>query len=168
MTKPAVAYLGLGSNMGDREQHLRDALRALEGIPDTHVLRTSSIYGSAPWGPVEQPDYLNMVAEVTTTIEAEELLGRLKEIEKALGREDGVRWGPRPIDIDIVLYGDRHMVTERLQVPHPRMWERAFVLKPLSELRPDLHDPSGKPIIEALRDKSIANQGVWAYSPQQR
>ncbi|MFL5731995.1 MAG: 2-amino-4-hydroxy-6-hydroxymethyldihydropteridine diphosphokinase [Chloroflexia bacterium] len=156
-------YLGLGSNMRDRWGHLRAGVEAVGRLAGTRVVRESPVYESEPWGPVDQPNYLNMVVEVATELEPEELLGLCKEIEKVEGRVPGVRWGQRPLDIDILLYGDRRIETGTLTVPHPRMWERAFVLRPLADIAPDLRGPGGKAIIGMLEDERIRLQGVWPY-----
>lgn len=158
-----LAYLGLGSNMGDREAQIEAALKAIGVLPSTRVLRASPLYESAPWGPVEQPNYLNMVVEVETGLDPRALLEGCKEIERKQGRLDGERWGPRPIDIDILLYGDETLKFSGLKVPHPRMWARRFVLLPLADLRPDLAAPDGRPIEEILGDVHIAEQGVWRH-----
>src|SRR5437763_6538942 len=129
-----IAYLGLGSNLGDRGARLKAGVEAVDRLESTRVVRQSPVYESEPWGPVEQPDYLNMVVEISTELSAEELLRLSKEIEKAQGRVPTERWGPRSLDIDILLYGDRHIRSEALTVPHPRMWERAFVLRPLADI----------------------------------
>src|SRR5438067_9389317 len=161
-----TAYLGLGSNMGDREAHLEAGVEAIGRLHGTRVLRRSPLYESEPWGPVEQPNYLNMVVEVATALPPEELLHLCKEIEKEQGRVPGERWGPRPLDIDILLYDDRHIHTESLTVPHPRMWERAFVLLPLADLAPALRGPDGRSIMELLEQESMKSQGVWPYRGQ--
>jgi 2-amino-4-hydroxy-6-hydroxymethyldihydropteridine diphosphokinase len=163
MSDEITVFLGLGSNMDNPEAQIEAALAAIDRLPTTHLLRRSPIYGSKPWGPVEQADYLNMVAEISTQLEPLALLKRLKRIEKEQGRVLGEKWGPRPIDIDILLYGDRHIEAEGLTVPHPRMWERAFVLRPLADLAPDLERTEGVPINELLNRESIAKQGVWLY-----
>lgn len=158
-----IAYLGLGSNMGDRKTQLRHAVAAIEVFPSTTVLRISPTYRSDPWGPIEQGDFLNLVVEIRTTLSPDDLLAACKDTEKRLGRVESVRWGPRSLDIDILLYDDLSVETSTLQVPHARMWERAFVLKPLADLRPDLRDPAGRPIIDVLESPEIDSQGVWPY-----
>src|SRR5215210_7035950 len=109
MPGETVAYLGLGSNMNDPQAQIEAALSAIDQLPTTRLLRRSPLYGSKAWGPVEQGDYLNMVAEISTQLEPLALLKRLKQIEKEQGRIPRERWGPRPIDIDILLHGDRHI-----------------------------------------------------------
>src|SRR4051812_3430467 len=160
-TTNTVAYLGLGTNMGDRDAQLDEALAALAKVPATPVLRTSPIYESKPWGKTDQADFLNMVVEIETQLEPHTLLRHLKKIESDLGREEeGERWGPRPIDIDLLLYGTRTLLTASLVVPHPRMWDRNFVLRPLADLAPNLVSPTGVPLMQLLQDKEIASQGL--------
>jgi 2-amino-4-hydroxy-6-hydroxymethyldihydropteridine diphosphokinase len=131
------AFLALGSNLGDRRSHLRSALDAL---PD--VVAVSSLYETDPvGGPRGQPPYLNAVVELDTDRTARELLEIARSLEKAAGRVRGERWGPRTLDVDVLLVGDSEIDEEDLVVPHPRMWERRFVLQPLSELAPDLVRP---------------------------
>jgi 2-amino-4-hydroxy-6-hydroxymethyldihydropteridine diphosphokinase len=131
----AHAYLGLGSNQGDRLAHLRSALQHLErrGIV---TVRASRVYETAPVGPVRQPAFLNAVVEVATDLPPVGLLAFAVAVEEAMGRERLIRWGPRTVDIDILLYGDRQVRLPYLQIPHPRMHERRFVLLPLTELDP--------------------------------
>ena len=135
-----IAYLGLGANLGDRERQLRTALERLAAVPGVRVLRCSSLRTSAFVGDgPAQPDYLNGVAEIATTLPAQALLAVAKALERAAGRTEPVlRNHPRPLDIDLVLYGDERIDTKHLVVPHPRMWDRAFVLEPLRELGVDL------------------------------
>jgi 2-amino-4-hydroxy-6-hydroxymethyldihydropteridine diphosphokinase len=131
------AFIGLGSNLGDRLENLRAAVAALRTSDGIDVRRPSSVYDTDPVGP-SQPDFLNAVLEIETTLPAVDLLARLKAIEAELGRERGERWGPRVIDLDLLLYGDQAIETDALNVPHPEMYERAFVLVPLGELAPEL------------------------------
>ncbi len=153
-----VVYLGLGSNLGDRAANLRNALRRL-----SHLARpeeVSSLYETAPVGEEEQPLFYNAVCRIVTALEPEALLCHLKEIELAIGRRPGPRWGPRIVDLDILLYGDRVLEQEDLVIPHPRLAERAFVLMPLAELAPDLvHPVLGRPmreLLSALGDAALA------------
>ena len=163
-----VVYLGLGSNLDDPESQLKAALAAIGRLPGTEVLRTSRTYVSQPWGKLDQPDYLNMVAEIRTTLTPNMLLRHCKHIEHEQGRVESERWGPRQVDLDILLFGRRTIRTASLLVPHPRMWERAFVLRPLAELRPDLRSPGGLPITEVLQRPDIASQGIWPYEPARK
>ncbi|WP_308366209.1 MULTISPECIES: 2-amino-4-hydroxy-6-hydroxymethyldihydropteridine diphosphokinase [unclassified Microbulbifer] len=139
-------FIGLGSNLADPQQQLRSALDAIAALPQTALLRCSSFYRSAPIGPGNQPDYINAVAELETQLEPLDLLDGLQAIESAHGRERGIRWGARTLDLDILVFGQQHIDEPRLQVPHPRMAERNFVLLPLAELEPELQLPSGESI----------------------
>ncbi|MDY0106965.1 MAG: 2-amino-4-hydroxy-6-hydroxymethyldihydropteridine diphosphokinase [Giesbergeria sp.] len=147
----ARAWIGLGANLGDREAALRAAVRAIAALPGTQVLRTSSLYRSAPVD-AGGPDYLNAVAEIATTLEPHALLAALQAIEHGAGRERPYRNAPRTLDLDILLYGEQRITTPALTVPHPRMAERAFVLRPLAELAPGRVPP------EALR--AVADQAI--------
>ena len=135
---PVTAYLGIGSNVGDRLATLRSVRDALAAADDVDVEDVSSVYETAPVGGVEQPEYLNMVVRVGTLLRARELLQLGHEIERAHGRDRSaeVRWGPRTLDIDLLLYGDVTIDEPGLIVPHPRLTERAFVLVPLAEVMP--------------------------------
>lgn len=134
--QPTLVYLGLGANLGEREAALRQALKALGQCPGTRVLRVSPLYGSAPVD-AGGPDYLNAVAEVATTLTPEALLQALQAIEQSAGRERPYRNAPRTLDLDILWFGDQVIDTPTLTVPHPRMAERAFVLRPLADLLPE-------------------------------
>jgi 2-amino-4-hydroxy-6-hydroxymethyldihydropteridine diphosphokinase len=136
---PVAVYLGLGTNIGDRRANLRAALAALREEID--VLALSSIYESEPVGYADQPPFWNMVARAATPLAPAELLARLIGIEQRMGRQRSFRNAPRIIDLDILLYGDVVQADPGLQLPHPRMSERAFVLRPLTELAPSLRDP---------------------------
>lgn len=133
-----TAYLSAGSNMGDREAYLREAAARLNGLPGTELDRLSSIYETDPVGYEDQAAFLNMVFRLRTSLGAEELLNACLGIEAEIGRVRTVRWGPRVCDLDILLFNNENMETEKLIVPHPRMHERAFVLVPLLETDPDL------------------------------
>lgn len=145
-----VAYIALGSNLANPAQQLQTACDALvrAAIP---IIKGSSVVRSAAVGPGQQPDYLNAVVAVVTDLPAEGLLEQLQAIEQAQGRERNVRWGPRTLDLDILLYGDQQICSPRLQVPHSAMAQRHFVLYPLAELcAPDFRLPSGKTLAELL------------------
>lgn len=135
----ATAYVGLGSNLEQPERHVRQALRALDAIAGTHLLRHSRLYRTPPWGRGEQPDFINAVAQVATSLPARALLDALLAIEREHGRRrDGTRWGPRTLDLDLLVYDDVRLAEPGLVLPHPRIAERAFVLLPLAELAPEL------------------------------
>ncbi|GAC1370232.1 MAG: 2-amino-4-hydroxy-6-hydroxymethyldihydropteridine diphosphokinase [Actinomycetota bacterium] len=138
------AFVGLGSNLGDRLGYLRSAVAALEAHGLAPVA-LSSLYESDPVGP-PQPDYLNAVAEVSTPLPARELLETLRAIEVELGRQHTERWGPREIDLDLLLFGEEEIEEPGFRVPHPELTKRSFVLVPLLEIAPDLDLPSGEPV----------------------
>lgn len=141
---PIRAYVGLGANLGDRERTIRLAAAMIEAV------RLSSIIETEPWGFEEQPLFLNAVAEVDTELAPSALLERLLEVERELGRErTGPRFGPRAIDLDLLLYADLTVDEPGLTVPHPRLHERLFVLRPLAELAPGLHVP-GRGEVQAI------------------
>ncbi|HSJ37476.1 MAG TPA: 2-amino-4-hydroxy-6-hydroxymethyldihydropteridine diphosphokinase [Planococcus sp. (in: firmicutes)] len=143
------SYLSLGSNMGDRLEMLKQAVRLLVKHPRVDVLKISSLYETDPVGFTEQDAFLNMVVYLKTELSALELLEVCQDIERELDRKRELRWGPRTIDLDILLYNHDNMETERLIIPHPRMHERAFVLVPLLELDPtqDFIEPQREGII---------------------
>lgn len=132
-----IAYLGLGSNVGDRARSLAEARRLL-GERGARLLRASSVRETEPFGFTEQPRFLNQVIEVEWAAGARELLAAAKSVEAALGRTPTHRWGPREIDVDVLLFGDQTVNDPDLVIPHPGLWERDFVRQPLAELRPDL------------------------------
>lgn len=155
----STAYLGLGSNVGDRAANLRAAVGALESA-GVEVLARASLYETAPQGEVtDQPDFLNSVVRVWTTLAPLELLDLVKRIERELGRDPGgPRHGPRPIDVDVLLVGDATLQHERLTLPHPEIASRRFVLEPLLELDPGLVLPGG--VRAATLAAAVADQRV--------
>jgi 2-amino-4-hydroxy-6-hydroxymethyldihydropteridine diphosphokinase len=142
-----AAYVGLGANI-EPHKYLKLAIEELNQVPGTRLVRASSLYRSAPLGYVEQPDFLNAVAELDTVLEPEQLLDRLQEIENRHGRERPFPNAPRTLDLDLLLHGERVMQSPRLSLPHPRMHERAFVLEPLAEIAPQAVIPGRGPIGE--------------------
>jgi 2-amino-4-hydroxy-6-hydroxymethyldihydropteridine diphosphokinase len=154
-----TAHLGLGSNVGDREDHLRAALRLLREHR-TEIEATSSVYETEPVGEIlDQPDFLNAVVRVSTDLEPEALLDLCKAIEVEQGRMMGApRHGPRPLDIDLLLMGDLELETERLTLPHPEVTSRRFVLVPLLEIDPELALPDGTRLREALEKLGEADR----------
>ena len=144
-------YVGLGSNLGEREAMIRLALDDLARLPETTLLRASSLYDTEPVGDVDQPNFLNAVAEIESGLAARRLLWNLQLIEKRLGRGRTRRWGPRTIDLDLLLYGDLVIEEPDLVVPHPEMLRRSFVLVPLVELDPMLvHPVTGETLLAHL------------------
>lgn len=154
--------LGLGSNLGDRDANLRRAVEAL--APDVAVERLSLVYDTAPVLVTEQPRFHNIAAVCASALEPHTLLGYVKRIEAEMGRVPGVRYGPRIIDIDILLYGQIVLETPNLTIPHPRLRERAFVLVPLAEIAPGLKHPVCGTTIEELAG-AVARQDVQAIGP---
>lgn len=135
-------WIGLGSNIGSSRKVLERALASLDALPDTRLIEVSPGYRTPPWGVTDQPDFLNAAAELATDLMPTSLLTALKAIERDLGRTgDGRRWGPREIDLDILVYADRVVNLPELVVPHPYLGQRAFVLVPLHDLAPDLEVP---------------------------
>lgn len=145
-----MAYIGIGSNLDDPASQVKEALEELDGIPDSVLVSQSSLYASKPMGPADQPDYVNAVAALDTLLSAEELLQALQKIEQRLGRErDGEKWGPRVIDLDLLLYGKKTIQIDTLTVPHPGLHERDFVIIPLAEIAGNLNIP-GKGLLSTL------------------
>jgi len=133
-----TVYLSLGGNLGDPAASMATALRLLDADESTRVIAVSSLYRTPPWGKLDQPDFLNAAAEISTALAPRALLELCLEAERKLKRVREERWGPRLIDIDILVFGDRIIHETGLEVPHPRMLERAFVLAPLAEIAPEL------------------------------
>lgn len=154
-----VAYLSLGSNVGDREEYIEQAVFLLDKNPNIEVAKRSANYETEPEGKADQPMFINAAVEVRTKLSPYKLLDVCQEIETALGREREVEWGPRTIDIDILLYGDEIISDDKLQVPHPLMHERLFVLKPLKEIASHVVHPILEKGIEALFDERKAEVG---------
>jgi 2-amino-4-hydroxy-6-hydroxymethyldihydropteridine diphosphokinase len=157
----SIIHLGIGSNLGNREENCERAIGLLEenGIK---VTRRSSMIETEPWGIEEQPKFINMAVEAETALSPEELLAILKKIEVDIGREPTLRWGPRSIDLDILFYDDIVLKTRELEIPHPGIKEREFVLKPLAEIAPDKVHPVLKTDIRKLllelRNSSSKNE----------
>jgi 2-amino-4-hydroxy-6-hydroxymethyldihydropteridine diphosphokinase len=143
-------YIGLGSNLGNKVENLAQARLLIQAIEGIHITGVSSLYETAPWGKIDQEDFINQVIAIETAMSPLELLHRLQDIEIKLGRQRDVRWGPRNIDLDVLLYGRETIDLEELKVPHPYMLQRLFVLIPLQEIEPDLKFPDGSKIMEVL------------------
>jgi 2-amino-4-hydroxy-6-hydroxymethyldihydropteridine diphosphokinase len=161
-----VGYLGLGSNVGDRREHLEEAVAELPSH-GVRVLASSSVYETEPVGLVpDQREFFNACIRIETSLEAEELLDACKSVERSLGREPGgVRHGPRPIDVDVLLLGELTYASERLTLPHGEVVSRRFVLVPLLELDPRLTLPDGTPLEQALGELGDEEQAVTRAGP---
>jgi len=144
----STVFIALGTNLGDRLANLRSAIESL--AQDVLVTRESTIYETPPWGYTEQPAFLNMVVEAATSLNPRDLLDYLKKREDELGRIESFRYGPRQIDLDILFYDDLVLNEDDLQIPHPRLHERAFVLVPLADLAPEFEHPVFKQSVQSL------------------
>lgn len=151
MRQAVTAYVGLGANLGDAQQAVLAALQQLGSLPETQVRRSSSLYRSRPLD-AAGPDFINAVAELSTAMTAPALLDALHGLEQRAGRERPYRNAPRTLDLDLLLYGEARIESPRLVLPHPRMWERAFVLVPLAEIAPHC--------VPQARLKAVAGQGI--------
>lgn len=159
-----TAFVGLGSNLEDPPEQLNRAIFELAELPNTCLIARSTFFWSAPMGPVEQPEYLNAVARLETRLSAGRLLQELQRIEAAHGRRREVRWGPRTLDLDLLLYGDQVVDKPELQLPHPGIEQRNFVLYPLLELAPDLVIPGQGKLLELIQE--CPPDGLRAYEPE--
>ncbi len=152
-----IAYIGMGANLGDRQASVRQALREVTILPTIELVNVSSLYETAPVGVINQPDFLNQAAAVRTTLSPQALLQVLLHIENQMGRTRTVRWGPRVIDLDLLLYGDAQIALPGLTVPHPRLRERAFVLVPLAEIAPELTLPEDGKIVSEIAQSFLSD-----------
>ncbi len=152
-----AVYLGLGSNLGDREDNLRRAVSLLSRRAS--LIALSSVYEAEPWGYASQPAFFNMACLLETSLSPQDLLELAQGVERDLGRVPSFRYGPRVIDVDILLYGDEVIETPRLQVPHPRLWQRSFALTPLAEIAPGLAHPIlGTSIADLLEGVAVSER----------
>jgi len=150
MASPYTAYIGLGSNLENPAQQLRKALKELDRLPDTRLIKASSLYSSKPVGPQDQPDFVNAVAQLETNLEPLALLDQLQALEQAHRRVRERHWGPRTLDLDLLLFNEQVISHPRLTVPHAHMHERGFVLLPLAEISPKLTLPGKGSITDIL------------------
>jgi 2-amino-4-hydroxy-6-hydroxymethyldihydropteridine diphosphokinase len=151
------AYIALGSNLANPVLQVQEALKLISQLPDSTLVATSSLYRSAPLGPPEQAYYINAVAAIDTLLSAHELLNKLQKLEQAQGRvEKPIHWGPRTLDLDLLLYGNKTINTPNLIVPHPEMKERNFVLYPLAEIAPDLLFPNKQSLKDIITGSTTA------------
>lgn len=159
------AYIALGSNISRREAYLSAALNWLDEHDSIEVIKKSAVYETAPVGYIEQNDFLNMAVKIHTSLSAVELLDYCQAIENELGRKRVVKWGPRTIDLDILLYNHENMKAERLTIPHPHMHERAFVIVPLAEVAPNMIIPNleltASQIVSRLPEDDVQSMTVW-------
>jgi len=152
-------FLGLGSNLGNRLEYITKAIQLMEEHPEIQFVRQSSVYETEPFGYKEQPDFLNMVIEISTTLSPIDLLDYIHLVENQLGRKRTIRWGPRTIDIDILLYDGKMIKSEKLQVPHPYLTKRLFVLIPLAEIYNGIIPGESLPI-DKIIDSLEQREGV--------
>jgi len=147
-----LAFIGIGSNLGNKRENCERAISLIidHGI---HVINRSSMIETEPWGVKDQPEFINMAIEIKTNLSPEELLSTLKDIESEMGRKEGIRWGPRIIDLDILFYNDVVMKTPELEIPHRGTYDREYVLRPLSEIASDLVHPVLKKTIMEILNK---------------
>ena len=147
-----IAYIGIGSNLDDPVSQVKEAIEELETVPDSVLAACSSLYSSKPMGPTDQPDYVNAVAALDTLLSADDLMQALRKIEDRQGRDrSGDKWGPRIIDLDLLLYGKKKINTDELTVPHPGMHERDFVIIPLAEIAGNLNIPGHGQLSDLIR-----------------
>jgi 2-amino-4-hydroxy-6-hydroxymethyldihydropteridine diphosphokinase len=165
LARPEVVYIGLGANLDNPRRHVERAAAALAGLPASRLERVSRLFRTAPLGPADQPDYINAAACLITRLPPRALLEALQAIERAHGRvRDGTRWGPRTLDLDILVFGSRHSAWPGLTLPHPEVHRRAFVLVPLAEVAPANLDVPGQGRLDALL-AAVPKDGVEPLAP---
>lgn len=145
-----LVYIGLGSNLENPLQQIKTAINDLQSLAGVTIISVSSLYQSPPMGPADQPDYINAVLSLETSLSPHQLLDTLQSVEQLHGRERKRHWGERTLDLDILLYGEQRIDDERLKIPHPGMHERAFVLFPLAEIAPEIEIPGLGPLQQIL------------------
>ncbi|CAH0538706.1 2-amino-4-hydroxy-6-hydroxymethyldihydropteridine diphosphokinase [Vibrio marisflavi] len=157
-----TSYIAIGSNLADPVAQATQAIEALKRLPRSVFVKASMLYSSTPMGPQDQPDYINAVVEIATELNPLDLLDQTQKIENEHGRvRKSERWGPRTLDLDIILYGDQKVNSERLTIPHYGMKEREFVLYPLAEIAPDLTLPDGTPLQKLLTEVERNGLTTW-------
>jgi len=149
-----ICYIALGSNQDNPTQQVIDAFEDIASLPATNLINKSSLYNTKPMGPIEQDDFINAAVSIDTKLEPEILLSHLKQIEKAHDRKSSERWGPRTLDLDLLLYGNEIINIETLTIPHPGIIDRDFVYVPLLEIEPELILPSGEPLKSLIKVES--------------
>jgi 2-amino-4-hydroxy-6-hydroxymethyldihydropteridine diphosphokinase len=165
MTEPVTAYIGIGSNMGDRQAYCEEAVRLISSFPKTSLVTVSSLYETAPLERADQEWFINCVAAVRTTLSPLELLHACQEVELSLGRKRSVRFGPRTIDLDILFYGDQIIHETDLTIPHSRAHERRFVLEPLAEIAPEFEHPALRKTASQILQEMRSHQEVRRLAP---
>ncbi|PKB79190.1 MAG: 2-amino-4-hydroxy-6-hydroxymethyldihydropteridine diphosphokinase [SAR202 cluster bacterium Io17-Chloro-G9] len=160
---PVTVYLGLGSNLGRREDNLRRAIGLLRRW--VRPQQSSPVYETAPWGFSQQPDFLNCILEAQATLTPRQVLASVKALERGMGRQPVARYGPRLIDVDILFYGGETVDSPDLQIPHPRLQQRAFVLVPLADLAPHLTHPALNLTVVQMADGVAGKEGVKLWGP---
>jgi len=163
--EPVISYIALGSNLNEPTQQVKTALLALNNIAGCQVLKHSSLHKSPPLGPQDQPDFINAVAKIQTTLSAHHLLSELQSLENTHNRVRQQHWGPRTLDLDILLYGDSVINTNDLVIPHPEMTKRDFVLTPLWEIEPTLVFPDGQSLADTITITLCNNLVIPPYNP---
>lgn len=156
--KKAIVYIGLGSNLDQPTLQIKNAISALDHLADTRVLRDSGYFTSKPMGPEDQPDYVNAVVVLETTLAADQLLKFCQNIEKQQGRIKKRFWGERTIDLDILLYADQQIETKELLLPHPGIWQRDFVFLPLLKLNPEITIPGKGLLKDIIRSENLTSK----------
>ena len=160
-------FIGLGSNIGNRLIYLTDALSRIANLTETKIVNYSSVYETAPVGYLKQGDFLNLIAEITTNYSPELFLHNIQKIERDLGRVRNIYWGPRTIDIDILYWGKELIMTRTLQIPHPEVVNRRFVLVPLNEIAADFKTPPQFQRVDQLLENVLDESWVELYLPKE-
>ncbi len=155
-----TVYIALGSNVGCKRDNMAQAVQLIADLPATQVVKSSSLYETEPWGKTDQDEFLNQVIEIETALQPEELLHELQNIEIKMGRQRKEKWGPRLIDLDILLYGNEVIDDPQLTIPHPYLRERLFVLVPLAEIGAELQFPDDGATIEEVLSRVLVREGT--------
>ncbi len=155
-----IAYIGLSSNLSDPFQQVLRAFDELAELPKTQLVAKSKLYLNPPMGPQDQPDYINAVVQLSTKLHPEELMDELQNIEQCHHRERIIYWGPRTLDLDMLLYGHEEISSERLKVPHPGLKQRIFVVQPLLEIAPELILPDGTKLVSLMKELGPEMTGI--------
>jgi 2-amino-4-hydroxy-6-hydroxymethyldihydropteridine diphosphokinase len=163
-----VAFIGIGSNIGDKVERCRNAISSVLAFDNHRLLARSSLYKTQPLGYTAQDWFVNGVIKIETDLQAQELLRSLKALESSLGRQETFRWGPRTIDLDLLFFDDEQIHSEELEIPHPRLHDRQFVLIPLAEIEPHLVHPVFKKTIQEILDRLRKDQGVKKLPANER